>query len=399
VVEAAKRGPNTVKGDPLSQKNRLVEGPISGGEAITDAIVKLVASAKKEVLLEFFDFDERSWMAGKIKEAVLALPDTVQVRVLIPPFPFRGPHPPYITESEEDAVKRLTDFFARPNVKIGALPRTGFLGLGTLHSRQIVVDGARVLVTDANVQWNTDPVAHGGLEWNQLAIVVEGEIGATFRQEIASAWERSVPRGDALPPAPSVSPAASCTPMALFGRDAGAPHDAASNRAIGALARSARRVVRVISPNLNDDGALAALADATEDATVRVVLSKGFNDATESYIGQGGTNAKNVERLAKMARDACKLQIRWYARDAGVAVEGNGRYASHSKLISADGQAMVFGSQNMDTQSWKSSRELNLFVDDAATVSKFDAAFDAIWDRSPVAFDARGGAGGERCAR
>jgi phosphatidylserine/phosphatidylglycerophosphate/cardiolipin synthase-like enzyme len=48
---------------------------------------------------------------------------------------------------------------------------------------------------------------------------------------------------------------------------------------------------------------------------------------------------------------------------------------------------MILGSQNLDTLSWTSSRELGLAIDDAETTGKFDRAFDEMWERSPVAFD------------
>src|SRR5262249_25455044 len=129
------------------------------------------------------------------------------------------------------------------------------------------------------------------------------------------------------------------------------------------------------------------LADATADADVYVVLSKGFNDSTEKIPSQGGTNEQNVGRLAGDAKNPCNLHVRWFSQTQGVAIDGNGNGASHSKWASVDGQAMILGSQNLDTQSWKKSRELSLAVDDATITARFDKVFHDVWARGPVAFE------------
>jgi phosphatidylserine/phosphatidylglycerophosphate/cardiolipin synthase-like enzyme len=57
---------------------------------------------------------------------------------------------------------------------------------------------------------------------------------------------------------------------------------------------------------------------------------------------------------------------------------------------------MVLGSQNLDTQSWKRSREVSVAVDDAEATARYDAIFDAIWARSPDAFPTLAIAGSTR---
>lgn len=407
VAEDAAQGENTFEGEAHVEESRVVEGPVVGGKEIAGAIKRLIATAQREILIESFDFDERSWLAGQVREAVYARGGDVQVRILVPNFPFRGKNPPYITESPGDAIERITAFFDRPNVVVGVLPRNGALGLGALHSRQIVVDGRRALITDANMQWNADPQSEmgsnrvRGAEWYQLATVVEGRIGERLRAEFRSAWDQAtLARGVAGPlvDALSILAASSCTPMAVYGRKRLAGHDAASNRAFVSLFEHARSEVRVLTPNLNDAkdalnpsaGALDALAAATADADVYVIVSKGFNDWSESLPGQGGTNEENVPRLAEMATTPCNLHVRWFAGEDRTTIVGNGSYANHAKFASADGTTMLVGSQNMDTQSWKVSRELVLMIDSAEATARYDAEFDRVWERSEVAFECKG---------
>ena len=83
--------------------------------------------------------------------------------------------------------------------------------------------------------------------------------------------------------------------MMILGRRADASpfsnrDDNTQDRAFVAAFDGARRRIRVATPNLNDDAAKRALLDAARrGVTVEVVLSEGFNDATDGLPGQGGT--------------------------------------------------------------------------------------------------------------
>jgi phosphatidylserine/phosphatidylglycerophosphate/cardiolipin synthase-like enzyme len=152
-------------------------------------------------------------------------------------------------------------------------------------------------------------------------------------------------------------------------------------------------VIRMQTPNLNDDVAKQALVDAVlRGVRVDLVLSKSFNDATEALPGQGGSNDDTVielyEKLAGVSDVCTKLRIRWHARD-GVAVEGNGVYASHAKYTSFDDAVVIVGTANMDTQSWNNSREVNVLVDDPATTRA--------WDEQLFALDFDGGVVVDQC--
>ena len=48
---------------------------------------------------------------------------------------------------------------------------------------------------------------------------------------------------------------------------------------------------------------------------------------------------------------------------------------------------MIIGSQNLDTQSWKSSRELGIAIDDAATTHVFDREFERRWAEAAQAYE------------
>ena len=389
VSVAAHAGESTVRADVDSTANRVASGPYVGGAAIGDAMVDLVAHARREVLVEFFDIDASSWLAVRLRAAIAALPRSVRVYVIASPQGGAygaGPFS-FIPESRSHLVTRLRAFFDLPNVTVASWS-PGLNPFHVMHSKLVVVDGARALVTDTNLQPHGDPAGSGPRAdgWFQMATVVEGQVAATLREDAAAAFDGAYPSAS-LPAAPPAAPAAACTRMVVLGRRAGASETSSADRGYAALLGAASASLRVVTPNLNAPEALAALAGATAHADVRVVLSRGFNDGTEGLPGQGGTNATNVGKLAARATDPCRLHVRWFAAEDGKVVDGNGAGASHAKWASADGRAMILGSQNLDTQSWHQSRELGLLVDDARATADFDAIFERTWSRSAPAFE------------
>ena len=272
--------------------------------------------------------------------------------------------------------------------------------LGVLHSKTLIVDGRRAIVMGANAQKKFDAPD----SWFDAGYRFDGEMAGALREDFADAWSRGtrwtcgtrvVPggidprcmsRNQPLPPlTAAASPAHACLPMLvvttkshqtpLLNRTDN-PADQALLGGFGA----ASRIIRAQTPALNDDAARAALLDAVirRGTEVDLVLSKGFDNASEDKLGQGGDNEKNVSRLYRAleqagVRDPCsRLKVRWYSYDGRKPVVGNGPHASHAKYASFDGAVVIVGSSNLDTQSWNCSREIDVVVDDAATVASWD---------------------------
>jgi phosphatidylserine/phosphatidylglycerophosphate/cardiolipin synthase-like enzyme len=175
--------------------------------------------------------------------------------------------------------------------------------------------------------------------------------------------------------------------MIALGRPAEGGEDSSANRGYETLFRAARKKLRVLTPNLNDDHALDALGAATADADVELIMPKGFNESVETKWGQGGGNEHNIGRLAGRAKNVCNLHIRWFTRTPCADIEGNGDNTSHAKFAIADGQVAIVGSMNLDTQSWKKSRELTIAIDDRENAGNYDKVFDAIWATSSPAYE------------
>jgi phosphatidylserine/phosphatidylglycerophosphate/cardiolipin synthase-like enzyme len=269
--------------------------------------------------------------------------------------------------------------------------------LGNLHVKSLVVDGRYAIVMGAN----PEKVHNADEPWFDTGYRFEGEVADALRADFAGAWARSkhwVCSGarttdcerDNLPLEPleedaAVRPVFGCRAVLVASRKASRnplrnKADNPADQAFLALFRNAEKVIRVQTPNLNDDAAKKALLDAMirRGVEVNLILSKGFNEPAVNLPGQGGDNRKNVERLYKALREAgvadpcARLKARWYSFDGMTPVVGNGPRASHAKYTSADDALVVVGTSNMDTQSWNFSREVNIVVDDPQIALAWD---------------------------
>jgi len=290
---------------------------------------------------------------------------------------------------------------------------------GNLHVKTLVVDGTEAIITGANPQAHHDYAE----PWRDAGYRLSGEVAGALQEDFDDAWMNSKPwacgstagppEQCSIDPSPMVHAFAAdeagraidadtCLPMLVTSRRADPTIgtnrvDSTQDQAFLGAFGAATDVIRMQTPNLNDDAAKQALIDAVlRGVRVDLVLSRGFNDATEKLPGQGGTNDDTVvelyDRLAAAGvpdGELCsRLRIRWHARN-GVPVEGNGVYASHAKYTSVDGALVIVGTANMDTQSWNNSREVNVVVDDPATT--------AAWDQQLFALDFDGGVIVDRC--
>jgi len=375
----------------------LVDGP-----EIFPAFRALIASAKHEVDLQTYVWEPDTDPSNEILAGLIDLAahrtaagatEPVKVRFLFDVMTLGFGSSPDILPATWASVAAL-----HLDPKVIEFELAGFYHqtFGNLHAKTIVVDGRAAIVTGANPQAHHDYAA----PWRDAGYRFRGEVAGALQNDFDDAWRHgqlwtcgatagtTETCSAAASPiehrfAPAAEPDGTCVPMLVAGRRSDPafgtnqinnPQDQAFLAAFGA----ATDHIRVQTPNLNDDAAKRALLAAVQRGVrVDIVLSKGFNDSTESLPGQGGTNAENVDALYdELAEhgdtEACdRLRIRWYARD-GVAVEGNGEYASHAKYASIDDAIVIVGSANMDTQSWNNSREINVVVDDPKITQAWD---------------------------
>jgi phosphatidylserine/phosphatidylglycerophosphate/cardiolipin synthase-like enzyme len=382
--------------DPVA----LVDGP-----EIFPAFRALIASARHHVALQTYVFEPGSDAADDI---LLGLADLAERRAREapdgPPVEVR-----FLFDVSKLGFGSSERALPRAWAQVAALgldPRhvrfelAGFyhLAFGNLHVKTLVVDGRAAIITGANPQAHHDD----GTPWRDSGYRLEGEVALALLADFDGAWRKSKlwlcegdedAGGDAcLARTDEVAwhvdepglPADTCLPMLVTTRQADVSPlsnrtDNTQDQAFLAAFAGARQVIRVQTPNLNDDAARRALLEAVRRGVrVDVILSKGFNDGAERFPGQGGTNEAVVERMLATLTDeglgdACeRLRFRWYSHDGVTAVDGNGPRASHAKYASVDGELAIVGTANMDTQSWNNSREVNVVVDDPATTRAWD---------------------------
>jgi phosphatidylserine/phosphatidylglycerophosphate/cardiolipin synthase-like enzyme len=272
--------------------------------------------------------------------------------------------------------------------------------VGSLHSKSLVVDGVVAVVTGANANHNDNFddgehdagfVLHGAVARGLLSDFdhawLSGEVwtcGTEYPRIRTVKGHPGERRQDCLDhpdrimhlvqPLPKV-PRRLEVPMLVLGKppennpfDTNEIHNPLAQGILEAFRIG--ELIRIMTPNLNDQLVVESLTQAVlEGRRVQVLMGRGYEDLGQSAPGQGGTNEEVVAELyqdlqRRGVTDVCeRLQIRWYSHDGTKAVEGNGPHATHVKAVWIDDELVLVTSKNMDTQSWRHSREIGVLVD------------------------------------
>jgi len=104
---------------------------------------------------------------------------------------------------------------------------------------------------------------------------------------------------------------------------------------------------------------------------VTIMLSWVYNALRERFF-QGGTNVQVMKRMyKKLTKVGCQqhLTIMFYV--ARTQVHPTKMHPNHTKFMAVDDEIAIFGSGNMDTQSWHHSQETNIMVDSPLLVKEW----------------------------
>lgn len=420
VAPVATRG-NTLPGLLATSRNSASPQALLRGVNIFGQMSASIAAATREVDLQTWAWDPDSDGSSQILSGLAALDRRlsadggapVTVRFLVEQMPVAMRYPDAL--AKKIAALQLDP--SRVKVELASYRHSG---MGADHAKTLVVDGKTAVVTGANLTRNEG----GEVPYYDLGFRFDGDVAGALREDFASAWARSQSwtcgtssRPDSAPvtspgePQPTVNdcyektvplpplgevandvPAATCTTMLVLGHAskdspfASVGDDPLTRAKLGAI-RAATNRVRILTPNLNEPAVEAAiLAAAKRGVRVEVMLSKRYEETTESVPTRGGPNDETVARLGKALRDAgvCdNVDLRWYSTDGINPVEVNGPPSSHAKYLSVDGAIVIVGSANMDRQSWRNSRETDVAVDSPATTAAWDAqVFTPVYDRA-----------------
>jgi phosphatidylserine/phosphatidylglycerophosphate/cardiolipin synthase-like enzyme len=445
----ASHAAGTVPSELLYTTKNAYAGTFVDAAEIFPAMADAIASARSEVVLETFEWDPAAFSFDEAwqTDPTMVLVDGVrrlEKRMKsgpVPAHPVRvyvtldGRHRnapekvgPLAVNKARNLRRQLASFGGFDaryvDLHVGVHER---FGAGGMHSKLLVVDGYRAILTGANAQ----RFQTLGSSWHDSGYEIVGEAGVAMARNFDDTWKessevtscdlgdpttdakcvvvgsRSIPHeAGALHPALDLVPEldGACMPVfaankraiglsypaSLSVADTGNPQDAA----FLAMLQKASKAVKVESPNMNARGADEAFAAAKRGAAVHVVLSFGFNAAAERMsfgpINGGGSNEDTVRALyARMKKEptACgKLEVRWVSKDGVRATPQSEAGSSHVKFMTVDGQVGMVGSANQDVTSWFLTRETNVMVDDATAVAEMNArVFDLDWSRgAPV---------------
>lgn len=347
-------------------------------EAI-NGVIGEIAKAEHEVRIHEFAFEMKGQTTESLLEALAekqrALPD---FKVFIATSGEGRPTAPALKAAlQEHGVDAQVAVFDR------------FASRSLDHSKSFIIDGRTGIIGGVNVQNHPE---------KDMLASVHGPIVDSILQDFDSAWKQSqyfykVEGGKAstegaktLPPAIRGEAAAAVgpsVPMTFLSREAknrvseGAYANAADQGLLAALG-AAKREVKITTPNCNDPAVWSAIQAAAERGVkVRLMLPRFFNQYRS--IPDGANNDQFVSRFwAKLPEHAKEnVELRWYTPD------GHTLTRNHTKFMAVDGAWAYIGSQNMDRQSWKFSREAGLGIDDATETQKLShVLFDQDWEQA-----------------
>ena len=348
---------------------------------VIDMICQEILACKRYILLNTSYWDSNSNAVKRIGETLLALDEqlqhqesTVKVRILIDTgstWHFLGKKRLLI---DRIGLPKFDDL-PRLDIKIVSYHKTV---LGTLHSKFFVVDGERAWIMSNNIQDRPNI---------EMAVLFGGRVIGEFETIFFKAFYDDKTRNqfDVTFLNTEMSCLEDVSVSMLFTNRQACGHPMfrstanPQNRAWLSAIDLASQQVFIVSPTFNSKDAVRAVIRAiTRNVSVTLLLTLGFNDSKESLPFQGGTNLTVAQKLWKRALHLNKthlLRIVWYVRpDMNMPKKG---VHHHVKYMSADGQIVIFGNGNMDTQSWYYSQEVNIAIGSADTVLEMDSL---IWN-------------------
>lgn len=419
IVADARRGADLVPADvAVTFDNRADPTVAIESKRIWETAAGLIVRAEREIVLQTFAFDVGSDPARLVFDALAAKaraharehpgapPITVRILVDAMALGINGNLP---TEQLLASIAARIDALGIDHAHLAfELLAYEHALVGSSHAKLVGVDGEVFLVTGANL---APANAFEGGE-HDAAFVVEGDVAKALRASfealrtspstkratlgvVGASAPAGAPQG-ILPQGSARHGTAAPSPMAVFAKP---PNDHIFSRherytldhALVAAFRGATEGIDLETPNLNAATLKREVLDAVaRGETVRLVLSKHYEDRSEWAPGQGGTNQVTVDALYEALADrglsideqCARLQVRWYSHDGRAPVEGHDAHASHVKLYAFRGDGgdlVVFvGSLNLDTQSWKHSGEVLVAIDDD-TVAR--AWLDQLFER------------------
>lgn len=241
---------------------------------------------------------------------------------------------------------------------------------GTMHAKFLLVDRRVVVICSNNIQDRPN---------SELAISMEGNVCSGFLDIFRKLWKEEI-SSNYMGPKLLVNNSSWNDEVIIANRKmyGGICRDVVStqNCAWWLLMSIAHKEIIISTPTFNAFHAITCVLRACiRGVNVTLILTKNFNDKKEALPFQGGTNLYVVKHMYRKLQRNGKgheknLVIRWhvgkYERQPRIGAH------SHVKFMTIDGEIIMFGNGNMDTQSWYHSMETNVIVEESELVKQLN---------------------------
>ena len=283
-----------------------------------DAVVALIARARRTIIVKMFTFTSRTLIEALIGAAARG----VGVRVLLNPQRSSG------TRANDEV---FAEFQSRG---VSCAWSTAFV---VTHEKSMVVDGRTVLIATFNFcdKYFTQTRDYG--------VVVED---AAIAREVTECFEADWQGTGFTPPQSAL----------IWSNDT-------SRRDVCDVIDGAERSLLVHHPKFSDVTVLDRLLHA-QDRGVRIkVLCGGRHGISDSDMLDTFSALRALRRAGVMVNKQAGLRL-------------------HAKLIVADGRRVLLGSMNIDRSAFDLRRELGIRIDDRDAVTKLAGIFHGDWELS-----------------
>jgi len=406
-----------------SVRNKYKKSLIRGEEIFTE-IKDIISNAKHEVQICFYVWglsDPSRVIGDGIRAAAANMPEgeKLLVRIIINNFIYKQLMNIYemfrtgnildvdqrkqaFNTSAQDVFRSMVDWNLDPNKVDLQISVYNALGPGNLHSKIVVVDGNKAVVTGANVEGEGFQDFNEGA-WTDFGASFEGPVAYSLSTIIDTMWDNKgkhqtcyyldkendvvnctgtdypkpvrdwykVPKGEGM------------IPMMVLSRQPtniiNFINHSTNNNAFSGVFDYAKKSLYFMTPNVNDKTFFSGVINALKrDVKVIVIASK---ESNEDIMARLGDSFRNEVVFRNLRKKICKedpayarnLELRWYSR------KGTNPTMSHTKLTIADEQIVIVGSSNQTYFSWKTSQETDVLID-SAEVAK--GLVDGLWGES-----------------
>jgi cardiolipin synthase len=289
-------------------------------------------------------------------------------------------------------IDGLQLFFERYNAKISLATRPNYndsegltetlLSRASLHSKSAIIDGRVAIVGGKNIDNPNEA---------DLIAVLVGPVVSSLLSEFFDSFSGAMPPcPDKLIPSDLLNSTLNNPidfdleqranpgdyyPIQIIGKkgsDSGAPDNSRYNTPLLKAIDSAKSVIRIVTPNLNDPEIIAALkrCGKRKHLKVEIILPRHYIDLKEAI------DALPNEDAIALLSEYRNIRVRWFSIDRKNGAD------IHTKLIIADGEWAYLGSLNLDRQSWRHSRELGVGLVSRQAAADLSKIFRSWWQTS-----------------